>query len=170
MKSKITLFSFSWEQRKLEDFVEYVSSNLTSSDSKTTGEYDLYDANEVIGKVDSPYIDDEYITVIKDGAGVGRIRILPKNTMFIGTMGALKAKEADLNYIYSLLSNYPLSQQFSGSTIPHIYFKDYGKNLYSYPKIEEQSNIGELFKVMDNLITLHQREQITILGGFICQN
>ena len=151
-------FTEAWEQRELKEIVEYVSSNLTSANSQENGKYCLYDANDLIGKIDFQYIDEDYITVIKDGASVGRIRKLPKNTMFIGTMGALKAKKSDLDYIYALLSNYPLNQQFTGSTIPHIYFKDYGKNLYAFPKIEEQKYIGNLFAEFDNLITLHQRK------------
>ena len=42
----------------------------------------------------------EYITIIKDGAGVGRTRMLPKNSMFLGTMGALTPKNSYLGFLY----------------------------------------------------------------------
>lgn len=100
----------------------------------------------------------EYISVIKDGAGVGRIRKLPKNTMIIGTMGALQAKNANLDFIFALLTRFELSKSFSGSTIPHIYFKDYGNNDYYIPSGGEQRSIGELFASLDALLTLHQRK------------
>lgn len=147
-----------WEQRKLNELVMYQSSNLTASDASDIGEYDLYDANTIIGKTNIEPIRSEYIAVIKDGAGVGRIRVLPPNTMFIGTMGGLQATKSDLSYIYALLSRYELGKEYSGSTIPHIYFKDYGNNEYFVPTIEEQQVIGSYFSKSDRLITLHQRK------------
>ena len=151
-------FTDDWEQRKLNELVMYQSSNLTASDASDIGEYDLYDANTIIGKTNIEPIRSEYIAVIKDGAGVGRIRVLPPNTMFIGTMGGLQATKSDLSYIYALLSRYELGKEYSGSTIPHIYFKDYGNNEYFVPTIEEQQVIGSYFSKIDRLITLHQRK------------
>ena len=151
-------FTDDWEQRKLEDFVNYTSSNLSAKDAEEFGKYDLYDANKMIGKTTKTAMLDEYITVIKDGAGVGRIRRLPKNTMFIGTMGGLTTEVADLDFVYSLLTAFDLSEETVGTTIPHIYFKNYGKNEYLIPSVEEQAKIGEYFSHLDNAITLHQCE------------
>ena len=151
-------FSDEWKQRKLNELIMYQSSNLTASDASDIGKYDLYDANTIIGKTNIEPIRSEYITVIKDGAGVGRIRVLPPNTMFIGTMGGLQATKSDLSYIYTLLSRFELGKECSGSTIPHIYFKDYGNNEYFVPTIEEQQTIGSYFAKIDNLIPLHQHK------------
>lgn len=41
--------------------------------------------------------------------------------------------------------------------------KDFLKATILIPNIEEQSRIGEYFKQLDNLITLHQREVILIM-------
>lgn len=150
--------AISWEQRELNKFVSYSSSNLTASNIDEKGKYDLYDANGLIGKANGIPIKSDYITIIKDGAGVGRIRVLPRNTLFIGTMGAIELKNGNLDYVFALLTRFSLSNDFSGSTIPHIYFKDYGKNSYFIPKIEEQNLIGKFFSGIDSLITLHQRK------------
>ena len=123
-----------WEQRKLSELVIYHASNLTASDANENGNYYLYDANSIIGKTNEEPLRTKYITVIKDGAGVGRIRKMPKDTMFIGTMGGLIADDSNLNFIYALLTKFDLGRAFSGSTIPHIYFKDYGNNKYLIPK------------------------------------
>ena len=147
-----------WEQRKLNEIVSYVSSHLSAKDAQENGLYDLYDANSVIGKTDVAPIPKEYISIIKDGAGVGRIRILPKNSLFIGTMGGLLADNSDLNFVYALLSRFSLGNESSGSTIPHIYFKDYGSNEYYVPAFEEQKTIGAYFTNLDNLITLHRQQ------------
>ena len=73
-------------------------------------------------------------------------------------MGALLPENSNIDFDFALLSRYSLSSGYSGSTIPHIYFKDYGNNDYFVPKINEQEEIGKLFKQIDNLITLHQRK------------
>ena len=151
-------YTEAWEQCKLNELVTYYSSNLTASDAYEEGLYDLYDANNLIGKTNYNSIKKSYITVIKDGAGVGRIRILPKNTSFIGTMGALLPENSNLYFDFALLSRFDLSTGYSGSTIPHIYFKDYGNNSYFVPKIKEQERIGTIFKQLDCLINLHQRK------------
>lgn len=145
-----------WEQRKLNEICNYKSSSLTVADRTEQGKFPLYDANGQIGMVDSFYMQEDYITVIKDGAGVGRIRRLPKNTAFIGTMGALTSKNSELNFLYYLLEKKDLSKQYTGSTIPHIYFKDYGRNDVLVSDIKEQQKIGLYFDQLDHLITLHQ--------------
>ena len=151
-------FNDAWEQRKLCDLVAYQSSPLTAKDATDNGKYILYDANQVIGTTNKLNIEQDYITIIKDGAGVGRIRILPKNTAFIGTMGAIIPNRNDLDFVFALLTNSDLNKKFSGSTIPHIYFKDYGKEFYLVPVLSEQYLVGRLFKQIDYLITLHQRD------------
>ena len=158
-------FTEAWEQRKLKDFADYKSSSLTVKDCKEEGKYDLYDANQIIGKTDNFVIDEDYITIIKDGAGVGRTRKLSKNTAFIGTMGALTVNNSDLDFLYATLNRIDWNTKTSGSTIPHIYFKDYGEEVYGEPSIEEQKKIGLYFKNLDTHITLHQRKCIFHLFG-----
>ena len=162
-------FTDAWEQRKLEDICSYQSSSLTINDIDENGQYDLYDANSLIGKTNKGYMKMEYITIIKDGAGVGRTRMLPKNSMFLGTMGALTPKNSYLGFLYQLVTNANLGKIYTGSTIPHIYFKDYGKLKFCIPSIIEQEVIGKFFNNIDYLITLHQQEPFlcgnSVIGG-----
>jgi len=151
-------FTDAWEQRELGDICEYHSSSLTAKDVYEDGSYDLYDANSLIGKTNKGCMEKDYITIIKDGAGVGRTRLLPKNSMFLGTMGALTPRNSDLDFLYQLITKADLGKTYTGSTIPHIYFKDYGKNIYCIPSCTEQQQIGSYFRNLDNLITLHQRK------------
>ena len=155
-------FTDPWERRKLSEICQYRSSSLTAKDISDDGNYDLYDANSIIGKTNKEYMKTDYITIIKDGAGVGRTRLLPKNSMFLGTMGALTSQNSDLNFLYQLITNANLSKEYSGSTIPDIYFKNYGENKYYISSLQEQQKIGELFANLDNLITLHQRKCDTL--------
>ena len=151
-------FTGDWEKRKLSELFSYTSSSLTIKDVEPDGKYDLYDANNLIGKTNSKPMNTDYITIIKDGAGVGRTRKLPANSMFIGTMGGLQTSESDIDFIISLLRKVDFSSQFSGSTIPHIYFKDYGEVTYLIPNIDEQITIGKYFGNLDNFITLQHRK------------
>ena len=155
-------FTDAWEQRELGDICEYHSSSLTAKDVYEDGSYDLYDANSLIGKTNKGCMEKDYITIIKDGAGVGRTRLLPKNSMFLGTMGALTPRNSDLDFLYQLITKADLGKTYTGSTIPHIYFKDYGKNIYCIPSCTEQQQIGSYFRNLDNLITLHQRKLETL--------
>ena len=151
-------FTDVWEQRKLNEFTRYISSNLSISDSINNGKYNLYDANDIIGKVNCKNISEEFITIIKDGSGVGKVRRLPKNSCFIGTMGGILSKESNIDFVYCCLLNTDFTKEINGATIPHIYYSNYGNNEYYIPKCLEQVKLGELFTNIDNLITLHQRK------------
>ena len=151
-------FNDVWEQRKLNEFTRYISSNLSISDSINNGKYNLYDANNIIGKVNCKNISEEFITIIKDGSGVGKVRRLPKNSCFIGTMGGILSKESNIDFVYCCLLNTDFTKEINGATIPHIYYSNYGNNEYYIPKCLEQVKLGELFTNIDNLITLHQRK------------
>ena len=153
-------FTDVWEQRKLNEFTRYISSNLSISDSINNGKYNLYDANNIIGKVNCKNISEEFITIIKDGSGVGKVRRLPKNSCFIGTMGGILSKESNIDFVYCCLLNTDFTKEINGATIPHIYYSNYGNNEYYIPKCLEQVKLGELFTNIDNLITLHQHKEL----------
>ena len=162
LKPRIRFKGFTdvWEQRKLNEFTRYISSNLSISDSINNGKYNLYDANNIIGKVNCKNISEEFITIIKDGSGVGKVRRLPKNSCFIGTMGGILSKESNIDFVYCCLLNTDFTKEINGATIPHIYYSNYGNNEYYVPKYLEQEKIGDLFTNLDNLITLHQHKEL----------
>ncbi|WP_429994853.1 restriction endonuclease subunit S, partial [Mycoplasmopsis bovis] len=151
-------FTNTWEQKKLRNVVSYHSSMMIASDVKKYGKFDVYDPNKIVGKTDAEPFRSDYISIVKDG-DAGRIRLLPKNTMILSTMGALIAKDPfKIDFLYYMLNAInDLSRERNGSIIPHIYFKDYGQNIYNLPSIPEQSKISSLFTYLDSLITLHQR-------------
>ena len=155
---RFSMFDGAWEKKKLSDICDYTSSALAIKDAKENGKYDLYDANGIIGKTDNEPIQSDYVSIIKDGAGVGRVRKLPGQSLIIGTMGALIPRDSNIDYLVALLEKSNLGGQASGSTIPHIYFKDYGSILYPVPSIEEQEVIGVYFNKIDELITIQNQE------------
>ena len=159
MRSNI--FTPAWEQRKLGELFEYLSSQVQASQAQAEGRYKLFDASSQIG-YSSTGSNRPLITIIKDGSGVGRIRLIPYNSWFIGTLGGLLANETDVDFGYALLQNIDFSIYIIGSTIPHIYFKDYSTAPLLIAKIKEQQMIGKVFSKIDSLITLHQRERFHV--------
>ena len=154
---RFTGFTEAWEQRKLGELFEYLSSQVQASQAQAEGKYKLFDASSQIG-YSSIGSNRPLVTIIKDGSGVGRIRLIPYNSWFIGTLGGLLANETDVDFGYALLQNIDFSIYTIGSTIPHIYFKDYSAAPLLIAKIKEQQMIGEVFSKIDSLITLHQRK------------
>lgn len=150
-------FISNWTSVTLGEVCEYKTSNLSNENIDKNGLYDLYDANGVIGKTNKNTQKENYITIIKDGSGVGRVRLLPKNSSFISTMGAFTSKNS-INFLYTILQNFDFSSYINGATIPHIYFSDY-KNaeirIPSDPK--EQEAIGEFFRKIDEILELSQK-------------
>ena len=65
---------------RLGDVCEKGSSNLKQSDViDKNGEYEIYGASGLIGKVDFFHQEKPYIAVVKDGAGIGRTIRPPKS-------------------------------------------------------------------------------------------
>lgn len=152
-------FTEPWGKREFREVTNYVASSLSVGDAKNRGKFKLYDANGVIGYTNTNNQMKEYITIIKDGAGVGRVRLLPENSSFIGTMGAISSKEKnDIHFIYSILKKFNFSQYITGSTIPHIYYRDYGNAVNYYPRYQEQIKIGKFFEKIDNLIDANENK------------
>ena len=67
---------------RLGDVCEKGSSNLKQSDViDKNGEYEIYGASGLIGKVDFFHQEKPYIAVVKDGAGIGRTMLLKKTPL-----------------------------------------------------------------------------------------
>ena len=152
------IITHSWEQRKLEDISSYQVSSLTTDQVLENGIYPVYDANEQIGFSNDTKVSVDYLTIIKDGSGVGRTRKLAKNTSFIGTMGGILPNKSDINWLYAIMQRFDFGLYINGATIPHVYYSDYSKQDILVPNIEEQRSIGLVFDSIDLLITLHQHK------------
>jgi len=150
-------FTGDWVERKLEEIFDYASSKHTANgfDNVPDG-YPLFDANKQIGNIRTFDQETSYISIIKDGAGVGRIEKRPGKSSIIATMGYLSSSIADIDFCFTLLETIDFANFISGTTIPHIYFKDYGQKILCIPSIIEQIAIGNFFRNLDNQITDQQ--------------
>ncbi len=76
----------------------------------------------------------------------------------LGTMQAIKPNDGvDLYYLQHLLKAMNLSSYYTGATIPHIYFKDYGNASVSLPSLSEQKAIAAVFRKHGQLVEQYER-------------
>lgn len=129
---------------RIKDICKKGSSSLKQKDvEKASGKYPVYGASGIIGSLDSYHQSDDYIAIVKDGSGIGRVLFLPAQSSVIGTMQYILPKPGfDINYIGYCLQSLGLSRYKQGAAIPHIYFRDYGdRAIRVEDSLEEQKKI-----------------------------
>lgn len=145
---------------KLKDICEKATSNITQKDIESRmGIYPIYGASGFIKNIDTYAMSSAYIGIVKDGAGVGRVMLLPAKSSIIGTMQYIMPKRGiNISYLYYLLDSMKLSKYSLGAAIPHIYFKDYGnEHIKAYSESDQQRIADELDKVSE-LIEKRQQQ------------
>ena len=145
-----------WEEKKLGEIAFKTSSSISANNiQENFGEYVLYGASGILKKVDFYREENPYISIVKDGAGVGRVLMCEPYSSVLGTLDMIKPKESnDLYFIYTLLQRIYFERYTVGSTIPHIYFKDYSLEKIKVPFLEEQKKIAKSLSFLDRKIEL----------------
>ncbi len=143
-----------WDEKVLGKVCSKESSNISANSLKNNnGTYKIYGATGHLQNVDFYKEENPYIAIIKDGSGVGRTLLCEAKSSVLGTLDILKTIDNNnLYFIYSLLNQIHFEKYVSGSTIPHIYFKDYSKELVKVPKPKEQIKITNYLSVLDDKI------------------
>ena len=150
-----------WEYKKLNEVCEKGASNIVINKlTDNSGEYPLFGASGLVKNIDFFHQDKPYIGIVKDGAGVGRVNIYPAYSSLVGTMQYIFPKEGySIDFIKYFLVKLDLSHCVSGATIPHIYFKDYGKENIPTPSLDTQLAIVSELDKINELIRL-KKEQL----------
>ena len=158
----------SFEIVKLFDVCNSETSNLTLKNlENNVGEYALYGASGFIKNIDFYKQDKEYIGVVKDGAGIGRVMLLEKNSSILGTMQYIIPKEnINIKYLYYNLIKMNLSKYFTGSTIPHIYFKDYKNEKILLREKSEQKKISDVLDKISIVLEM-KKQQVSELDRLV---
>ena len=129
---------------KISECMDCLSSSKKESDiiNAPEGDYPAFGANGLIRKINTYDYQRPGISIVKDGAGVGRMSYLTGKYSIVGTQNLLINKSNyNLVYLYYALQNLDFRKYVVGSGIPHIYFKDY-KNEYIYlPDNKKMINI-----------------------------
>lgn len=150
-----------WEYKKLNEVCEKGTSNIVINKlADNKGKYPLFGASGLVKNIDFFHQDKPYIGIVKDGAGVGRVNIYPAYSSLVGTMQYIFPKEGySIDFIKYFLVKLDLSHCVSGATIPHIYFKDYGKENIPTPSLATQLAIVSELDKINELIRL-KKEQL----------
>ena len=144
---------------KLNNLCSRGKSSLRQKDVSNDGPYAVYGASGLVGTMASFQNAVPYVAVVKDGAGVGRASACEANTSVLGTMQALIPSEGiDRDYLLHLVRSLHLGDGFSGSTIPHIYFKDYGKLPVRLHSPAEQKRIVDIFASIERQIKVSKQQ------------
>ncbi|MBP1532611.1 MAG: restriction endonuclease subunit S [Ruminococcus sp.] len=165
-------FTDAWEQRKLGDYVTITSGEAPSKfeigdelyikvdDLNYTAKYMVDSQNKValhksIGKVSKGSV-----VFPKRGAAImtNKVRILAEDSYMDTNMMALTSTEIDSEFLYNIILNEGLYKIADTSTIPQINNKHIEPYEIMLPEFDEQRMIGEYFRNLDSLITLHQRK------------
>jgi type I restriction enzyme S subunit len=172
-------FTEDWEQRKLPEFVEFFNGlTYMPNDVRESGTLVLRSSNVKNGEIvdaDNVYVESEKVTsenvkvgdiiiVVRNGsrALIGKhaeIKENMPNTVIGAFMSGIRSKHA--SFVNALLDTSQFEKEIEknmGATINQITGYMFSKMEFMIPSSVEQERIGDYFKSLDHLITLHQRK------------
>lgn len=144
-----------WELKTIGEVCVSASSNVSQNKlANDEGDYAIFGASGLIKKVSFYHRDRPYLSIVKDGSGVGRVTKMDAYTSIIGTLQYILPKEnIDLDYLNYSLMSVDFKKYVAGAAIPHIYFKDYKNEPFLWMPLQEQQRIvailDEAFTAID---------------------
>ena len=173
-------FTAPWEQRKLSDLAEIVGGGTpdTNNSAYWDGDIDWYAPAEMEGqryakgsvrkitelglqKSSAKILPAHRTVLFTSRAGIGKMAILQRSAATNQGFQSLVLKDGtDPYFIYSMGEKIKDMAEgvASGSTFLEISGKMLGNLEVMVPNLKEQESIATFFRVIDDLITLHQRE------------
>ena len=172
-------FTDDWEQRRLEEFVTFFSGlTYSPNDIRPSGTLVLRSSNVKNGEIidaDNVYVDPkivnvenvkngDIIVVVRNGSRslIGKhaeIKGLKPDTVIGAFMTGIRSEHP--SFINALLNTPRFEKEVTmnmGATINQITGYMFSKMEFLIPTNKEQDIIGRYFKILDNLINLHQRK------------
>ncbi|HLP64750.1 restriction endonuclease subunit S [Flavobacterium sp.] len=148
-----------WSEKIIENFTKAESSSVAFNKLELKDEgYPVYGADSIVGYIDHYQHKEEYISIVKDGSGVGRLNLCKKESTILGTLISLKSNDNvqyNINWMYYLLNTIDFSSYIKGGGIPHIYYSDYKNEKVLVPNPSEQLKIADCLTSLDDVIAAH---------------
>ena len=143
-----------WEEVPIGDLVTRNPSQITEhSLDGEVGKFPVYGASGITQRISFFQEAKPYIGIVKDGAGVGRLMLCKGHSSTIGTVDRLLPKrEFCAGFIFYLLSQVNFQRLVMGSTIPHLYFRDYKNTELEIPSKLEREKISNFLTVLNEKI------------------
>ena len=179
-KRRFKEFKDDWEQRKLGEIATVTGGGTPSTNISEywNGDIDWYSPVEI---GESRYVNGSIRKITKLGLEKSSAKILPVGTVLftsragIGNTAILQVEgctnqgfqsitpnlnELDTYFLYTMTPKLKRYGEITGagSTFVEVSGKQMEQMNLMVPSIEEQKRVGELFKTMDDAITLHQRK------------
>ena len=173
-------FTEDWEQRKLDDVVEFLDTMRKPLEGakRISGSYPYYGASGIVDYVDGYLFDEELILLSEDGANITDrnypVCFLASGKYWVNNHAHVlrTKKENENNFICNSLERKDYTQYNTGMAMPKLNKETCRKIPILCPAFEEQQKIGDYFRSLDHLITLHQRkcEELKNIKKFMLQN
>ena len=173
-------FTEEWEQRKLDDVVEFLDTMRKPLEGakRIPGPYPYYGASGIVDYVDGYLFDEELILLSEDGANITDrnypVCFLASGKYWVNNHAhVLRTKqENENNFICNSLERKDYTQYNTGMAMPKLNKETCKKIPISCPRFEEQKKIGDYFRSLDHLITLHQQkcDELRNIKKFMLQN
>ena len=155
-----------WEQRKLGEVVEFLDTMRKPLEGakRISGPYPYYGASGIVDYVDGYLFDEELILLSEDGANITDrnypVCFLASGKYWVNNHAhVLKTKEGnENNFICNSLERKDYKQYNTGMAMPKLNQEVCKGIPISCPTFAEQKKIGDYFRRLDHLITLHQHK------------
>ena len=173
-------FTYNWEQRKLDDVVEFLDTMRKPLEGakRISGSYPYYGASGIVDYVDGYLFDEELILLSEDGANITDrnypVCFLASGKYWVNNHAhVLRTKQGnENNFICNSLERKDYTQYNTGMAMPKLNKETCKKIPILCPEFEEQKKIGDYFRSLDHLITLHQRkcDELKKMKKYMLQN
>ena len=154
-------FTDGWEQRELGKMTDITTGKLDANAMKDDGEYDFYTSGVKKYKIDVAAFEGPAITIAGNGATVGYMHLADgKFNAYQRTYVLSHFLEDRAFLFYEIGNKLPrkIAEEARTGNIPYIVLDMLTELNLSIPSLAEQQQIGNNFRNLDNLITLHQRK------------
>ena len=149
-------FSGEWEEYRIEDITENISSGRCKSHS-SNGKYNLYGSTGIIGKTNEACYEGNLVLVARVGANAGSLQIINEPCGITDNTLIIKPKKVDAQYIYYFLQHLHLNRLIFGSGQPLITGGMLKKVKVSLGNIQEQNKLTRLLSLLDERIATQSK-------------
>ncbi|MEZ7765916.1 restriction endonuclease subunit S [Haemophilus parahaemolyticus] len=150
-----------WEQRKLGDICNITTGKLDANAMVENGKYDFFTSGIKKYKIDHYAFLGPALTIAGNGATVGYMHYADGFFNAYQRTYVLTELLGDRTFLFSTINRKlqkKIQQEARAGNIPYIVLDMLTELDIYLPSLEEQIQIGNFFKQLDDTIALHQRE------------
>ena len=154
-------FTDAWEQRKLGDICNITTGKLDANAMVENGKYDFFTSGIKKYKIDHYAFLGPALTIAGNGATVGYMHYADGFFNAYQRTYVLTELLGDRTFLFSTINRKlqkKIQQEARAGNIPYIVLDMLTELDIYLPSLEEQTQIGNFFKQLDDTIALHQRE------------